>query len=269
MAVLSCHCEERPRRLRGSDEAIPRRIDTFFDGIATLRSASLHYARNDTMMNISYEYNLRSSGYTTIAGLDEAGRGPLAGPVVAAAVVFDFVTIPDELTDVKDSKKLSAKKRAELFSAITRHAQTFALGICDRETIDRINILQATFLAMKKALGALEINPDIILLDGSWPLPNYSGRQRAVVRGDNSVFSIAAASILAKVARDRIMDKMHERYPRYFFNRHKGYGTELHLNALKLYGPCAIHRRSFRPIKNFYNYSKAQMSNYSKSMSKF
>lgn len=205
------------------------------------------------MMNLSYECSLQAQGYKLVAGIDEAGRGPLAGPVVAAAVVFDFDSIPPELETVKDSKKLSAKKRTELFTIITRHAQTFALGICDRDTIDRINILQATFLAMKKALGALALRPDIILLDGSLLLPNYSGRQQAIIRGDNSVFSIACASILAKVARDRIMEKMHERYPRYFFNRHKGYGTSLHLQALKLYGPCEIHRRSFGPVKEYIN----------------
>ncbi|PIR93366.1 ribonuclease HII [Candidatus Falkowbacteria bacterium CG10_big_fil_rev_8_21_14_0_10_43_10] len=200
-------------------------------------------------MNFSYERDLRSQGYKLVAGIDEAGRGPLAGPVVAAAVIFDFQEIPENLRPVTDSKKLTAKKREVLSDIILQQAAACGIGLCDHETIDRINILQASFLAMKKALGNLSQKPDLVLIDGHLPLPNYSSPQEPIINGDNLIFSIAAASILAKVARDRIMNEMHNKYPRYFFNKHKGYGTKLHLNALKLYGPCEIHRKSFRPVK--------------------
>ena len=203
-------------------------------------------------MDFSYEQKLQTDGFKLIAGVDEVGRGPLAGPVVAAAVIFDFKAVPDELNKLSDSKKLSADKREYFSKIIMERAAGWSLGLCDHATIDRINILQATFLAMKKALTALKIKPQIILVDGNLPLPNYSLAQQAIVNGDNLIFSIAAASVLAKVTRDRIMREMHAQYPRYFFNRHKGYGTKLHLDALKLYGPCEIHRKSFKPIKNFY-----------------
>jgi ribonuclease HII len=201
-------------------------------------------------MDFSYETNLKQQGYQLVAGIDEAGRGPLAGPVVAAAVIFDFTDIPAELTAVNDSKKLSADRRTDLAKIIMERAAGFGVGLCGHETIDRINILQASFLAMKKALSLLKTKPQIILVDGKLPLPNYSSPQQAIINGDNLIFSIAAASILAKVARDAIMEEMHLKYPQYFFNQHKGYGTKLHLDALKLYGPCEIHRKSFRPVKN-------------------
>ncbi|PIR92469.1 ribonuclease HII [Candidatus Falkowbacteria bacterium CG10_big_fil_rev_8_21_14_0_10_44_15] len=205
------------------------------------------------MLDLSYELKLRDQGFTYIAGVDEAGRGPLAGPVVAAAVIFDFKAVPDELSKLSDSKKLSAERREYFSKIIMERAAGWSLGLCDHATIDRINILQATFLAMKKALSALKVKPHIILVDGNLPLPNYSSPQQAIVNGDNLIFSIAAASVLAKVTRDRIMREMHAQYPRYFFNRHKGYGTKLHLDALKLYGPCEIHRQSFKPVKQLLN----------------
>ncbi|MFA5318243.1 MAG: ribonuclease HII [Patescibacteria group bacterium] len=201
-------------------------------------------------MNFSYEQNLQQQGYNLIAGIDEAGRGPLAGPVAAAAVIFDFNEVPEKLKTIADSKKLTANKRGELYNIIMQKALAVGVGLCDHVTIDRINILQATFLAMKKALGGLKHAPNIILLDGQLPLPNYSSPQEAIINGDNLIFSIAAASIIAKVTRDRIMEDMHKKYPNYFFNKHKGYGTKLHINALKLYGPCEIHRRSFKPVKS-------------------
>ncbi len=201
------------------------------------------------MLSLSYENELQSQGYPIIAGIDEAGRGPLAGPVVAATVIFNFKEIPKELQPITDSKKLSAKKREKLFNLITQHALDCGVGICDHQVIDRINILQATFLAMKKALGAIKQKPNIILLDGNLPLPNYSSPQKSIINGDNLIFSIAAASIIAKVTRDRIMENMHLKYPSYFFAKHKGYGTKVHMNALKLYGPCEIHRKSFKPVK--------------------
>ncbi|OGF19475.1 ribonuclease HII [Candidatus Falkowbacteria bacterium RIFCSPLOWO2_02_FULL_45_15] len=203
-------------------------------------------------MDFSYEQKLQTDGFKLIAGVDEAGRGPLAGPVVAAAVIFDFQEVPAELSAVTDSKKLSANKRISFAKIIMERASGYGIGVCDHTTIDRINILQATFLAIKKALSVLKTKPQIILVDGQLPLPNYSSPQQAIINGDNLVFSIAAASIIAKVTRDAMMEQMHAQYPRYFFNRHKGYGTKLHLDALKLYGPCEIHRKSFKPIKNFY-----------------
>jgi len=200
-------------------------------------------------MDFVYEQNLQKQGDKLLAGIDEAGRGPLAGPVVAAAVIFDFNNIPEDLKLAADSKKLSAAKREKLFSAIIKNAAAFSLGICDNAVIDRINILQATFLAMKKAHSALQKKPDIILIDGNQILPNYTGKQTCVINGDDLIFSIACASILAKVSRDRIMEKMHEKFPRYNFKQHKGYGTKIHMEALKLYGPCEIHRASFRPVR--------------------
>jgi len=204
------------------------------------------------MLNLEQEKELFGQGYKIIAGIDEAGRGPLAGPVVAAGVLITqsskFKT--EKLQSIKDSKKLTAKKREELFDVIMSEFDEVGVGICDQQTIDRINILQASFLAMKKAIGALKQKPDFIILDGHLPIPNCSYKQKTIVRGDERVFSIAAASIIAKVTRDRIMEEMHKKYPEYCFDRHKGYGTRLHLERLKKYGPCPIHRLSFRPVKN-------------------
>jgi ribonuclease HII len=207
------------------------------------------------MPNLNEEQNFFNQGYKLIGGIDEAGRGPLAGPVVAACVVIggsrDAINrvSTDALNIVNDSKKLSPKKREEAFGIIKSELD-FGIGICDHETIDRINILQATFLAMKKALSAFKQKPDFILVDGKFVIPNLSIKQKAIIDGDRLVFSIAAASIIAKVARDRIMLEMHNLYPQYEFKKHKGYGTKLHLAALKKFGPSPIHRRSFRPVRN-------------------
>ena len=143
---------------------------------------------------------------------------------------------------------MTPKKREEAFGIIKSELD-FGIGICDHETIDRINILEATFLAMKKALSALKQRPDFVLVDGKFAIPNLSIKQKAVIDGDRLIFSIAAASIIAKVTRDRIMLEMHKLYPQYEFNKHKGYGTKLHLAALKKFGPSPIHRRSFRPVR--------------------
>jgi ribonuclease HII len=205
------------------------------------------------MLGLEKENSLFASGLKLIAGVDEAGRGPLAGPVVAAAVSLraDFLANPEKLEKLKgvnDSKKLSAKKREELFEIIKAECFEVGVGICDHATIDRINILQATFLTMKMALGNLKIKPDILLVDGKFPIPNLSLRQEAIIDGDALVFSIAAASIIAKVTRDRIMDEYDKKYPQYGFAKHAGYGTKFHLEALKQFGPCSIHRKTFRPI---------------------
>ncbi|MFA5871090.1 MAG: ribonuclease HII [Parcubacteria group bacterium] len=192
-------------------------------------------------------------GYKRVAGIDEAGRGPLAGPVVAAAVLVE----PSQMESIKgqkehklvrDSKTLSAKQRERAFDFITSNF-SFGIGWSSEITIDRINILQATYLAMKKALSdarsKLKEEPDFILIDGRAPLPNISIKQKYVVRGDSIVFSIAAASVLAKVSRDRQMLRYHAEFPDYGFDRHKGYGTKAHFEMLKEFGPCKIHRKSF------------------------
>ena len=202
------------------------------------------------MLDLLEEKNLFSLGYKLIASLDEAGRGPLAGPVVAACVILPagFEAGDEKLKLIADSKKLNANRREELFSVISEQFGGVGIGICDNKTIDKINIFQASFLAMKKALGDLRQKPDFVLLDGGFKIPNYSGEQKNIIKGDRLIFSIAAASIIAKVTRDRLMKKFHEQYPRYGFDRHKGYGTKMHLENLKKYGPCPIHRFSFGPV---------------------
>lgn len=203
------------------------------------------------------ENQLRREGRRYIIGVDEAGRGPLAGPVVAVAVVLKNLKFINGVNEIKDSKILSEKQRDKLVEVIENNFYT-GVGICDHKTIDRINILQASFLAMKKAITDLNFrfpvsrqtnSQDwIVLVDGNKKIPNISIEQRAIVNGDQIVKSISAASIIAKVTRDRIMREMHERYPLYNFDRHKGYGTRLHLQCLDKYGPCEIHRKSFRPV---------------------
>lgn len=178
---------------------------------------------------------------THIAGVDEAGRGPLAGPVVAAAVIFDPRVRIDR---VNDSKKLSARVRASLYDDITGRAIAWGVGIVDHEVIDRINILNATFLAMHKALRRLAVRPDHLIVDGNqFRTEEYP--YTTVIDGDARCFSIAAASIIAKVTRDRLMVELDVRFPEYGFARHKGYGTREHIAALLAHGPSPIHRRSF------------------------
>jgi ribonuclease HII len=201
-------------------------------------------------MNLETEQAYFSKGIGLLGAIDEAGRGPLAGPVVAACVLIgpDF-KITEDLSAVKDSKKLSETKREELYDIIIGKVKEAGIGLCGPDTIDRINILQAAFLAMKMALGQLKQKPDYLLLDGRFPLPNYTAGQEAIIKGDQKVFSIAAASIIAKVARDRIMREQDKKYPQYGFVRHKGYGTAFHLAALKAYGPSPIHRKTFARVK--------------------
>ena len=179
-----------------------------------------------------------------VAGVDEAGRGPLAGPVVAAAVIF-----PAGFTHprIDDSKRLDARRREDLVPVITGAAVCWAVAESSEDEIDAVNILQATLLAMVRAVGSLQRAPEYVLVDGS-VLPCLSVPGEAVVGGDRRVACIAAASILAKVHRDRLMRAHHERWPAYGFDRHKGYGTAAHLAALAEHGPCPIHRRSFRNV---------------------
>lgn len=202
------------------------------------------------MMDFNLEKEIFSRGYGLLGAIDEAGRGPLAGPVVAACVLVDksFQLDEKEFNKINDSKKVAAKMREELFDIINDNFEV-GIGVCDHATVDRINILEASFLAMKKAIGALKKKPEFIILDGKFLIPNFSIRQQAIIKGDSQVFSIATASIIAKVTRDRIMKEMHEKFPQYGFDRHKGYGTKLHMENLRTYGPCLIHRKSFAPVK--------------------
>ena len=192
-----------------------------------------------------YEKDLLSEGYTIICGVDEAGRGPLAGPVFAAAVI-----LPPDLTidGIDDSKKLSEKKRVVLFEEIKKSAIAYNIAFSTEKEIDEINILNATLLAMKRAVAGLSLQPDIALIDGN-KSPNLSMTTQTIIKGDSLSASIAAASILAKVARDNLMKSLSKKYPQYAFEKHKGYGTKLHIESIKKYGPCEIHRKSF--LKNF------------------
>lgn len=195
---------------------------------------------------LKFENEAYKNGYTCVCGVDEAGRGPLAGPVFAAAVVLGKGQI---IEGVNDSKKLSEKKREALFDKIKEEALCYSIASVDEKTIDEINILNATFLAMKKAVEGLEIKPDYAMIDGN-KTPDLSIDCESVVKGDANSVSIAAASILAKVSRDRYMLKMAEQYPEYQFEKHKGYGTKLHYQMLDEYGPSKIHRQTF--LKTWY-----------------
>ena len=189
-----------------------------------------------------FERQARQEGYHWVAGVDEAGRGPLAGPVVAAAVVFP----PDyENRDIDDSKRLSTRKREILYERIRADALAVGFGVIEADVIDRINILQASLQAMRDAVLELAPPPDYLLVDGCHKIPIVMP-QEAVVHGDARSLSVAAASILAKVTRDRIMEIYHRQYPRYNFMKNKGYGTREHREAIRDWGCCKIHRRSFR-----------------------
>ncbi|WP_287191270.1 ribonuclease HII [Syntrophothermus sp.] len=193
-----------------------------------------------------YEYGLYAKGIRLVAGTDEVGRGPIAGPVVAAAVILP----PDfEVPGVNDSKQVPSKKREWLSDKIKEKALTWAVGILFPPYLDRINILNATWEAMRLALGGLSIPPEHVIVDG-WPIPELGVTQTPLVKGDSLSISVACASILAKVERDRIMTALDEVYPGYGFARHKGYATREHLRALEVKGPCPIHRTSFEPIKS-------------------
>jgi ribonuclease HII len=235
-----------------------------------------------------YEKELAGQGYGFVIGVDEVGRGPLAGPVVACAAmvrpgqfsisnfqinsndkIFNEQDFFKKINLIKDSKLLSEKQREGLYDFILENFYV-GIGMCDHSTIDRMNILEATYLAMKKAVGELlrafprpprvrgslsrvqereDMERLIVLVDGNKIIPNFSAEQRAVVNGDKIIKSISAASIVAKVTRDRLMREAAEIYPQYDFVRHKGYGTVVHMAALKKYGPCEIHRKSFRPVR--------------------
>ena len=181
-------------------------------------------------------------GYELICGVDEAGRGPLAGPVVAGAVI-----VCEPLDGLEDSKSLSPKRREELFELICERC-ICAWAKVDAGEIDRLNIFRATYIAMRKAVEALETKPDFVLVDGPHPIPNMDIPQKPLVRGDKASASVAAASIVAKVVRDRIMDEYHRIFPQYGFSRHKGYATKEHIRAIREFGPSPIHRLSFKGV---------------------
>jgi ribonuclease HII len=195
----------------------------------------------------TFEKKALAKGFSRVAGVDEAGRGPLAGPVVSAAVVlpYDF-----SVAGVTDSKKLSFKRRETLYDQIYQNALAVGIGIIDAVEIDRINILQSSLLAMAISVDNLNPQPDFLLIDGTFPLSTHLA-QKPIPRGDQTSISIGAASIVAKVTRDRLMERYHHDYPVFGFSKHKGYPTPAHKTAIKEHGYCPIHRRTFKGVKEF------------------
>ena len=232
---------------------IPTEFSVFISDAARHLGRVARLDRQGTSDQFEHERALLQRGVKRVAGVDEAGRGPLAGPVVAAAVSFpeEWISrgLPGELAGLNDSKQLKAVKREALFDRLTAGGDVqFAIARIDAETIDAINILQATHRAMNQALAQLRPQPEHVLVDGL-PVNSLRFPQSALVKGDARSLTIAAASILAKVTRDRLMLEYDRRFPAYGFARHKGYGTTRHLAALAEHGPCPIHRRSFVPLK--------------------
>lgn len=201
--------------------------------------------RNPKLLKI--ERDARKQGFLRVAGIDEAGRGPLAGPVVAAACIIPYgVFFPD----VNDSKQVSPSLREKLFLRLTEDPSiVYAIGVVQPDVIDQINIARAAELAMLNACNALMPEPDLLLVDGV-KLPHPQIPHWKIIKGDTLSHSIAAASIIAKVTRDRLMEELDLKWPEYGFKKHKGYGTAEHLEAIRIHGPCAIHRRSFAPLKS-------------------
>lgn len=199
-----------------------------------------------TVPSFQFEEKLRKEGHCVLAGIDEAGRGPLAGPVVAAACILPHGL---SFSGVNDSKKLKPSERERLFEEITSHPDViWASGLMDHDVIDQVNIYQATILAMIQAADGLKLKPDYLLVDGL-KLPHPVIPCQKIIKGDELSHSIASASIIAKVIRDRLMEKYDKDYPEYGFSRHKGYGTRAHILALKEFGPSPIHRKTFGPVK--------------------
>jgi len=197
----------------------------------------------------SFERELSRQGFSAIAGTDEVGRGPLAGPVVAASVILPMDC---DYQQFDDSKKLTPKKRANLFDLLKEMDVDFGIGIISEAQIDRYNILQASLMAMKKALESMRTKPDFVLVDGRFPVP-IAVSQQSLIKGDSRSASIAAASIVAKVTRDDLMKQYHRQYPQYNFSQNKGYPTAEHRRLLAQYGPCPLHRKTFAGVKKFFN----------------
>jgi len=195
---------------------------------------------------LRFEEAAWDAGHAKVAGIDEAGRGPLAGDVVAAAVLFRASALAEDWSGLTDSKQLSEARREEFYQRLTEHPDVIiGTGFSNPKEIDRVNILNATHLAMGRAAS---VHEDCFFLVDGRPVPNLPGDSQSIIKGDSKSLFIAAASIIAKVSRDRDMRQAAEKWPEYGFERHKGYGTKIHLEALKQYGPCPIHRRSFRPV---------------------
>jgi len=192
------------------------------------------------------EKQLFNDGFTHIAGIDEAGRGPLAGPVFAAAVILPKNT---SIRKLNDSKILTPSIRESLYKTLLRNNISIGIGIATPSEIDKLNILNATFLAMKRAVGNLLVMPDYLLIDGNKTIPGINIKQKAIVKGDSKCVCISAASIIAKVSRDKYMEEIHKKYSKYGFNQHKGYGTKEHFFAIKNFGICPEHRKTF--LKKF------------------
>ena len=217
----------------------------------TLQECERSEAWRKERSSLQEEKKLWRKGYKYIAGIDESGRGPLAGPVVAAAVMIKKFSIFNfQFSKIKDSKKLNPKKREEFYKLITKNpAIKWGIGKVSEKVIDRINILEATKLAMKKATQKLNKRPKFLIIDGNFKI-DLLIPQKSIIKADEKVFSAAAASIIAKVTRDRIMRKYHKQYPEYGFDKHMGYPTKHHRKMLKKYGPCKIHRKTFSPCKD-------------------
>jgi len=194
-----------------------------------------------------HERSLRRKGYQWIAGLDEVGRGPLAGPVVAACVILEATC---DTSCFVDSKVISAEKRSSLYRELRQNGAQIAVGIVSEAEIDRLNILQASLLAMKKAVDAMSVRPDFLLVDGNQSVP-LTIPQQTLVKGESKSASVAAASIVAKVVRDDLMNQYHLQFPQYNFKQNKGYPTLEHRRAIKTHGPCALHRQSFKCVREF------------------
>jgi ribonuclease HII len=195
----------------------------------------------------AFEKKAREKGFSRIAGIDEAGRGPLAGPVVSAAVVLP-ASFPD--SGIRDSKKLTSKRRLDLYEHIYEHAITIGIGIVDPIEIDRINILQASLLSMALSVENLKPMPDYLLIDGKFPILSDLS-QEPIIQGDSLSISISAASIIAKVTRDRLMERYHQNYPEFGFDQHKGYPTKVHKGAIREFGCSPIHRRTFKGVREY------------------
>ena len=224
--------------------------------LSTLSLSTVYFAKMPalrkaarSLCTLKHEERLWGRGFERVAGIDEAGRGPLAGPVVAAAVILPAGF---KLRGLNDSKQLPEKVRESYFERLTSDSRvSYGVGIASVEEIDRVNILRATHYAMERAVAALCQPPNHLLIDGL-PVPIFGACQTPIIDGDTKSLSIAAASVIAKVARDRMMRLWHEEFPRYDFENNKGYGTPGHLSQLQIHGPCAIHRRSFAPVAQTY-----------------